>query len=180
MPKKTVYEIFFEHDKFIVSETLDQESGEWSSTWDVLIGNTATFEETKNNKESIKIFFKPRENLYLVNGIYSTGDSLGTAEGRSEVLDIFQTKEEAEFFVEKVEAYNELTDSFNWKLSPQKKEEKAKKILERLGNYVKQGSDSEGEYLYFSHHGKKFTFPWGGFFEQLSYLSITKLEYDKI
>jgi len=105
----------------------EKQYGSWSKSNDI----TEEYLTSKNNsKENIFVDFKPEigDKLYLVKGIYTTGDSFGSETGRVEYLDIFGTYGEAESFKEKVELYNELINEDWYGFNPKQKKDKIRNL----------------------------------------------------
>jgi len=177
--KNKVYDVYFMFRNFVVdSYTSGEAYGEWWQEHQTDIGDTYTREKSDGRIESLKVNFKPTENIYLVYGIYNTGDSFGYSNGEAEILEIFETADEANEFSNKVNSFNELVTSDMYGLKPKEKTEKINKIKDVLGNSL-QESDSSWRKYDFIHKGQVLSFPWGGYFENLSFVDVKELEIAK-
>ena len=166
--KNKLYEIFFNFDTFCIDSYESPEPyGEWRNDHQTTIGEVYSFEKKyrdrfgykKNYNQSLKVDFKPKEDVYLVYGIYSTGDSFGWSENETEILDVFETEEEANMFSQKVEKYNKLITNDTYGLRPSEKKAFKKDILSFLGESCKEDALSYRGYS-FIHNGKELCFPW--------------------
>jgi len=171
-------QIFFTFNNYCVdSYNSGEEFGEWWTENQTDVGNTFSF-KNKGRDKSWKVSFEPKDKVYLVYGIYSTGDSFGHSNGEAEILDVFETKEEAEEFAKKVNSFNDLETSEPYGLKPREKEERIKQIKNILGDSVQESKSGWKKYD-FIHRGEVLHFPWGGYFEILNDIEIKELERDK-
>ena len=165
-------DLYINYSNHRESEEAQKQYGDWSITNNISLTG-ASLEETRFGEKLSFDFDIVDNKIYLVYGVYSTGDSFGHETGVYEFLELFPTYEEANEYKEKVEIYNELikflSDSYGH--TPKNKANKIKNFLYRLGDNVTENKSWGSKYS-FVWKGNIIHFPWGGYFESLDYVGV--------
>ena len=175
--KNKVYQIYVSYETITLhSQSSNEPYGEWSR--ELLTTATHISKENERSSEEMTISFKPKESVFLIQGIYSEGDSFGTETGCSEFGEILETKEEAEDMVRLIGLFDELETNDGYGLTKKQKEHKISNLEYQLKNNIIENK-SWGRKYNFIKGGKTYHFPWGGYFERLSHLEVVELKYEE-
>lgn len=153
----------------------EKQYGEWWIRNDI---SEYGVEEAKDGYEDFSIPYTlvNGDTLFLVKGIYSTGDSFGTETGVVEYIELFREESEAISFKEKVDLLNEFITKDWYGYTPKKKKDAIKEYKLKLKGHFKEHKSCGTSYI-FVYNGKDYHFPWGGYFENLCDIEIVKLKF---
>ena len=168
MPK--LYVIY--EDIMVSSEYSNEPYGDWREQHQFRPLNFSTENPKRGDYIEFSPIFESEDIVYVVYGIYSTGDSFGFAEGKGEILEVFDDIKKAKEFQMVAEAENELKSDF-WNMTPKEKALKKYHLEQILEKH--RGSYTEDIYSGFAFDDKPYRVPWGGYFERLDRIEIQPL-----
>lgn len=159
------------------SKTADKRYGDWFIRNDI---TEYSLSEDQSGYDDLSVSFEPEDGdeLFLVRGVYSSGDSFGDETGKVFYIDIFKTYDEALLLKEKVELFNEFVTKDWYGTKPKEKADMIRGYEFKLKGHLIENKEWLGKY-FFSYNEKEHHFPWGGYFEKLSGVEIVQLRFSK-
>lgn len=155
----------------------DKQYGDWSEQNNY--NEISASNKPEYSYETFNIDFIPKDKVYLVKGVYTTGDSFGSSTGNVEYIDVFENEIDAIQLQEKIELFYEFTTKDWYGYNPKQKADKIRNYKYLLKDYLKAIGDAFRPWD-FEYKGKPYYFPWGGYFETLTYMEVVELDYKEV
>lgn len=172
-------------DNKIEKQANNNSCHQWSIKHDVHIKGIIINENNSNIQTDLNLI--RGSEYYLVWSAYSSGDSFGVETGKPEFIELFENETDAYNFRNSVDYLNKFKLLQSEYYGYTKKEKRSKlnyfknEILKIFDSFIGIDKDYDNHHAFdinnqsFTFEGKEYIVPWGGHFENLEEVIVTKV-----